>query len=72
MDILQDSKEAHELSSLRWLLMREGRVVAMHDTEGKAVKSAIFFNDLYETDKYYVKKIDKRKDDYRLYEYEGE
>jgi capsid protein len=52
--------------------MREGRVVAMHDTEGKAVKSAIFFNDLYETDKYYVKKIDKRKDDYRLYEYEGE
>jgi|LakMenEpi03Aug12_release.lakeMendotaPanAssembly.Ray.scaffolds.fasta_scaffold1154543_1 hypothetical protein len=52
--------------------MRSDRVVAMHDTESKAVKSAIFFNDLYETDKYYVKKIDKRKDDYRLYNYEGE
>ena len=65
-------KEAHELSSLRWLLMREGRVVFMYDTESKAVRSAIYYNDLYETDKYYVKKIDKRKDDYRLYEYEGE
>jgi hypothetical protein len=52
--------------------MREGRIVAMHDTERKAVKSAIFFNYIYETDKYYVKKIDKRKDDYKLYEYEGE
>jgi len=72
MDILQDLKEVHELSSLRWLLMREGKVIFMYDTENKAVRSAIYYNDLYETDKYYVKKIDKRKDDYRLYQYEGD
>jgi hypothetical protein len=72
-DTWQDLREDLELvSSLRWLLMREGRVIFMYDTEGKAVKSAMFYNDLYETDKYFVKKIDKRKDDYRLYEYEGE
>jgi hypothetical protein len=52
--------------------MREGIVIFMYDTEGKAVKSAMFYNDLYETDKYFVKKIDKRKDDYKLYNYEGE
>lgn len=66
MATLLGLKKVLPLSSLRWLLMRDDKIVAMYRIESEAVKSAIYFNDLYETDIYHVKKIDKRKDDYRI------
>ena len=33
----------------------------MHWYEGEAIKAAMFYNDEYHTDEYYVEKFDKKK-----------
>ena len=33
----------------------------MHRYEGEAIKAAMFYNDEYHTDEYYVEKFDKKK-----------
>jgi hypothetical protein len=51
------------MSSLRWLVKNKypsDTIISMHDTESKAVKAAIYLNDIYQTDTYYVEKFDKR------------
>jgi len=35
----------------------------MHRYEGEAIKAAMFYNDEYQTDEYYIEKFDKRKAD---------
>ena len=62
------------MSSLRWLVKNKypsNTIISMHDTESKAVKAAIYLNDIYQTDTYYVEKFDKRKAtfDYRMNSY---
>ena len=51
------------MSSLRWVVKstEEYTNKYIHSTESEAVKHAIFLNDLYNTDQYYVEKFDKRK-----------
>ena len=51
------------MSSLRWLVKNHGSVVSMHRYEGEAIKAAMFYNDEYQTDEYYIEKFDKRKAD---------
>jgi len=51
------------MSSLRWLVKNKypsDTIVSMHNTESKAVNAAIYLNDIYQTDTYYVEKFDKR------------
>ena len=49
------------MSSLRWLVKNHNSVVSMHRYEGEAIKAAMFYNDEYHTDEYYVEKFDKKK-----------
>jgi hypothetical protein len=62
------------MGTLRWLVKNKypsDTIVSMHNTESKAVNSAIYLNDIYQTDTYYVEKFDKRKAtfDYRMNSY---
>jgi hypothetical protein len=54
------------MSSLRWLVKRNNTLVSMHRYESEAVKSAMFYNDEYQTDEYYIEKFDKKKAEHWL------
>ena len=50
------------MGSVRWVVKstEEYTNKYIHSTESEAVKHAIFLNDMYKTDTYYVEKSDKK------------
>jgi capsid protein len=51
------------LGSVRWVVKSTEEYTNryIHSTESEAVKHAIFLNDTYKTDTYYVEKSDKKE-----------
>jgi len=55
------------MGSERWVIKNSENndtLVDMHRYEAEAVRHAIFLNDQYQTDSYYVEKFDKRKSEW--------
>lgn len=51
------------MGTLRWLVKGHNTIVSIHRYESEAIKSAMFYNDRYQTDEFYVQKFNKKKVD---------